>query len=130
MPIKPENKAKYPVNWKEIRADILERAGHKCEGSPAYPYCRVPNGHFRNNDTGHVTSNIVDAEAWHWDGESVTKIVLTIAHLNHDETDCRPENLKAWCQKCHLTYDAKLHAQHSNETRRARKAIGDMFSEP
>ncbi len=31
MPIKPENKARYPANWKAIRAAILERAGNCCE---------------------------------------------------------------------------------------------------
>jgi hypothetical protein len=37
MPIRPENKARYPADWIIIRATILERAGHKCEG------CGVPN---------------------------------------------------------------------------------------
>ena len=26
MPIKPENKSRYPKNWKQIRNSILERA--------------------------------------------------------------------------------------------------------
>ena len=36
-------------------------------------------------------------------------IVLTIAHLNHTPEDCRPENLCALCQKCHLNYDQEYH---------------------
>jgi hypothetical protein len=37
------------------------------------------------------------------------KVVLTIAHLDHDETnyDVQDERLKAACQLCHLRYDAK-----------------------
>ena len=31
MPIKPENKARYPANWKLIREDILRRALWRCE---------------------------------------------------------------------------------------------------
>lgn len=31
MPIKPENKNRYPSNWKEIRVDILKRANNRCE---------------------------------------------------------------------------------------------------
>ncbi len=31
MPIRPENKALYPKNWKEIRAKILARANNRCE---------------------------------------------------------------------------------------------------
>lgn len=31
MPIKPENRKRYPANWKDIRKDILKRADNKCE---------------------------------------------------------------------------------------------------
>ncbi|KKK85807.1 hypothetical protein LCGC14_2769540, partial [marine sediment metagenome] len=31
MPIRFENKNRYPDNWSEIRKRILERAGNKCE---------------------------------------------------------------------------------------------------
>ncbi|WP_027815186.1 hypothetical protein [Paraburkholderia bannensis] len=37
MPIKPENRGRYPSNWKQIRAQILERAGNCCE------QCKVRN---------------------------------------------------------------------------------------
>ena len=86
---------KYPPNWKtEIRPSILERAGHRCEGSPRYPDCRA-----ENYQPHPVTGS---------------KVILTIAHLDHDTTHNESDNLKAWCQRCHLTYDAQLHA----ETRR------------
>jgi len=89
----PIDYSKYPPNWlTEIRPAILERANNRCEGSPAYPDCRAENGKL-HPETG-------------------SKVVLTIAHLNHDITDNRPENLRAWCQRCHLIYDAKLHAEH------------------
>lgn len=91
MPIRPENKHRYPANWKsEIRPSILARASHRCEGSPRYPACRAENGQQHP-----VTGSIV---------------VLTIAHIDHVIENCHPDNLRAWCQRCHLTYDAKLHA--------------------
>ncbi len=36
------------------------------------------------------------------------KIILTVAHLDHDETnfDVKIERLKAMCQLCHLRYDS------------------------
>lgn len=37
MPIRPENRALYPPNWKEIRERILERDGNRCKS------CDVPN---------------------------------------------------------------------------------------
>lgn len=54
------------------------------------------------------------AEADMLDGERVFRIVLTVAHLNHDRTDNRPENLAALCQRCHLLHDREQH----RETRR------------
>lgn len=128
MPIKPENKARYPKDWKAIRERILARAGNRCEGSPAFPFCHIKNHAFRNNDTGEVTENLMVVETWTVvDQNSVSRIVLTIAHLNHIPEDVRDDNLRALCQRCHLNYDAKHHAQTAASTRKARKAIGDMF---
>lgn len=106
MPIRPENRARYPSNWAtEIRPAILERAGNCCEGSPAYPDCRVPNGAMRNR----------------------TRIVLTVAHLDHQPENCDPVNLRAWCQRCHLAYDKNHHAETRRATIAARRACGDLF---
>ena len=131
MPIRPENKGRYPANWvSEIRPRILARAGNCCEGSPMYPDCRVPDGWYRDNETGltypaHIAADLERRQYPDWG--RLTRIVLTIAHLNHVPEDCRDENLRAWCQRCHCTYDAKIHAQHANETRRKRKALKDLF---
>lgn len=107
MPIRAENRDRYPDDWKEISLSIRERAGNRCEGSPAYPDCRAENGE-PHPETG-------------------SRVVLTVGHLNHQPEDCDPENLRAWCQRCHLTYDAKHHAENARQTRRARMACGDLF---
>jgi hypothetical protein len=46
------------------------------------------------------------------------KVVLTIAHLDHDETnmDVKDERLMAMCQLCHLRYDAKEKWRRANGT--------------
>lgn len=109
MPIKPENKNRYPSNWCEIRVQILERAGNRCEGSPAYPDCRAWN-QLEHPVTGSI-------------------VVLTIGHLDHQPENNDPENLKAWCQRCHLTYDAPQHAINAAATRKSGKAMRDLFHE-
>lgn len=38
-----------------------------------------------------------------------TKVVLTVAHVDHDKTNNRFWNLKAWCQRCHLRHDLRHH---------------------
>ena len=98
MPIKAENRGLYPANWKsEIRPTILERAGNRCEGSPLYPACNARNG-FAHPVTG-------------------SRVVLTIAHLDHNPAHCEYSNLRAWCQRCHLAYDAAYHAANAAITR-------------
>lgn len=119
MPIRPENKHRYPKNWKQIRLQILERANHCCEGSPAFPDCRIENYSFRNKITGEVTTSTEVVEQWELvDDQKASRIVLTIGHLDHVPENCDPENLKSWCQRCHLVYDAKHHAETARETRR------------
>lgn len=103
MPIKPENKNRYPTNWKAIVERIRERSRDRCEGSPAYPDCRAKN-HEPHPQTGST-------------------VVLTTAHLDHQPENCDPKNLRHWCQRCHLTYDSKQHAQSAYKTRREGRAI-------
>jgi len=38
-----------------------------------------------------------------------SKVVLTVAHINHDKTYNRFHNLAALCQRCHLNHDLKHH---------------------
>ena len=107
MPIRPENRSRYSANWRAIRAEILMRAGQCCEGSPAYPDCRA-----RNGEQHPVTGS---------------KVILTIAHLDHTPENCEPGNLRAWCQRCHLTHDAAHHAGNARRTRDARSGQGSLF---
>ena len=86
----PIDYAKYPPNWKtEIRPRILKRANNCCEE------CGVENYSY--------------VERTYPDGVKKIKIILTIAHLDHDETnwDVKDDRLKALCQLHHLRYDAK-----------------------
>lgn len=53
--------------------------------------------------------------------------MLTVAHLNHDPQDCRPENLKAMCQRCHLRYDVALHRRNASATRYRKRNNLDLF---
>jgi len=63
-----------------------------------------------------------------WPPEEVPIIiVLTVAHLNHQPEDCRPENLAAWCQRHHLAYDLEHHQRNAYATRRKGKAIRELF---
>ena len=44
MPVRPENRDRYPDDWLQIATAIKEAAGWCCVGSPAYPHCRAAHG--------------------------------------------------------------------------------------
>lgn len=61
------------------------------------------------------------------DGERVSRIVLTIAHLDHTPENNDPANLRAWCQRCHNRYDAPHRRRNAARTRRRKLPTGDLF---
>lgn len=115
MPIRPSERARYPADWPAISLRIRERAGGRCE-------CFGDCGRDHDEEACAESVPYVEArcEAQNGRPHPVTgsKVVLTVAHLNHTPEDCRDVNLLAMCQRCHLKYDAAHHA----ETRAARKA--------
>lgn len=84
----------YPSDWKRISQAKREAAGWRCEGSPRYPECRAENA------KPHPVTG--------------SRVVLTVAHLDHDPTNCADENLRAWCQRCHVT-DAGMHFERMDD---------------
>ncbi|WJR32448.1 hypothetical protein P3F83_18225 [Mycobacteroides immunogenum] len=106
MPIRPENRARYPKDWREISRRIrFERAQGRCE-------CVGECG--RNTHRGRCL-NVNGAPAY----GTGSRVVLTVAHLNHTPEDCRDENLRAMCQGCHLHYDKDHHAKTRQRTHTA-----------
>lgn len=41
-----------------------------------------------------------------------SKVVLTVAHIDHDKDNNDFKNLAALCQKCHLGHDIKQHCDN------------------
>ena len=107
MPIKAENRDRYPPDWPAIATAVKEAAGWACVGSPAFPDCRAKHG-----EPHPVTGS---------------KVIVTVAHLDHCPENVDPSNLRAWCQRCHNTYDAPNRARGIKERRRAALAIPDIF---
>lgn len=107
MPIRPENRDRYPPDWPAISLAVREAAGWACEGSPVYPDCRAANG-----EPHPVTGS---------------RVVLTVAHLDHTPEHCERANLRAWCQRCHLNYDRHRHVANAKRNRFRERALGDLF---
>jgi hypothetical protein len=132
VPIRPSERARYPPDWPAISLRIRERSGGRCE-------CHGDCG--RDHDAESLWAGVDALRALDVEGPpgplpyvqgrceaqngrphpvTGSKVVLTVAHLNHTPEDCTDDNLLAMCQRCHLKYDAAHHA----ETRAVRKAAG------
>lgn len=86
----------YPSNWKEISKYIrFTRAHNMCEECGAVNYEPHP-----------ITKS---------------KVILTVAHLNHNPRDCVEDNLKALCQRCHLKHDLPEHIFNRKYGRKAKE---------
>ena len=118
---------KYHPDWKtKIRPDILQRDNHCCK------FCGVKNHsiihrHGKGVDDWWYWPEGMESEAWTLDGLKSTKIVLTIAHLDHDKTNNEYDNLAALCQKCHLGIDIKHHMKNARDTHEKKKKLQRLF---
>jgi hypothetical protein len=137
MPIRPQFRWLYPIDWRELSSVIrFERAQSRCER------CRRPHGQVIQhrgdgrwwdeadgtwrNGRGHklklkgvVVRSIV---------LRTTKVFLATAHLDHDPTNNHPRNLRALCQRCHMIHDREEHLRRRAMTYKARRALGDLFT--
>ena len=92
----PMRRELYPDNWYEISLRIRTAAGWRCQGSPDHPNCRAQQGQ-PHPETGSI-------------------VVLTVAHLDHKPGNRNPDNLRAWCQRCHLNYHRNHHIANARRT--------------
>jgi hypothetical protein len=151
MPIAPEHRWLYPIDWPELSKLIrFRRAKGRCE------HCQRPHG----RDVIHLGDGTwwdEDSAAWR-DGKGrlvralaspadllpiqllltgidpprprVTRVVLASAHLNHNPGDNRPRNLAALCQRCHMIHDAAEHRRRRWQNRYRLSALRDLFASP
>ena len=123
----PIDYKKYPSNWlKEIRPKIMLRANNTCEGEGcdfkhleevwAVRFKGRTTGWYRDFDEANSKPITIESKKNKTTGKvelipnpKKIKVVLSIAHLDHDETnhEVTHDRLKALCQLCHLRYDAK-----------------------
>lgn len=122
MPIRPEERARYPKDWPAISRRIREREGQRCK------WCGAPN-HAQivrlRRDPSMWELHVPEHDMAVWSGP--TLVVLTVAHLDHTPENCDDDNLAALCQRCHLTYDAKHHAANARATRERKSGQGRLF---
>lgn len=116
----PINYKKYPSNWlTEIRPRIMARANNTCEADGcnfrhleevwAVRHKGKTIGWFRSFDEANLQPKTIEGKPGRIiPNPKKVKVILTISHLDHDETnhEVTDDRLKAMCQLCHLRYDA------------------------
>lgn len=150
MPIRPEHRWLYPIDWPELsRLVRFRRANGRCQ------HCARPHG----REVLHMGDGRwwdEDRRCWR-DGRGkrlrglprpgrerpaqapllgpehlgpvhrTTRIVLASAHLDHDPGNNAMGNLAALCQRCHLAHDRPEHRRQRWSTLFRRRALGDLF---
>lgn len=109
MPIRPELKRLYPPNWPQLSKRIrFERARGRCE-------CTGQCGAQHAGRCGAVNHERTPAGSL---------VVLTVAHVDHDQTNNDEANLLALCQACHLRLDVDQHkaSRRANKRRQQSEA--------
>lgn len=120
MPIKPENRSRYPANWAEISERIrFERAQGRCE---CRGECGHEHVHVAEDWIGTWTNNRCKAIYDLPHPVTGSRVVLTVAHLDHTPENSADGNLRAMCQRCHLAYDQEEHQRSREETRKINMA--------
>lgn len=108
MPISPENRALYPGDWDVTSRRLrFERAGGQCE---CQGECGIEHAGGRCPE--------LDGEVHSVTGSAV---VLTVGHIHHDPRRSADDELRAWCQRCHLRYDQPLHIANARRTASLRR---------
>jgi hypothetical protein len=139
VPIRPEHRHFYPIDWPQLSAVIrFGRAGGRCEA------CGRPHGHVivcLDEGTWY------DAEAGGWRSgrgrllrrepgvvalatARLTIPILATCHREHDTSRNGDADLAAWCQRCHLIHDRPEHLRRRRITYLRRRALGDLFLGP
>ena len=98
----PFKKERYPHNWKSLSLFIRERDHWCCV------FCGAVN-----KEPHPITGS---------------KVVLTVAHLNQNESNNDPANLASLCQRCHFTHDREDNQQRRVQNMRDKKLTNGQLT--
>lgn len=124
----PIRKSDYPPDWPAISLQVREEAGQRCEwcGAPNRKVIRRPKAPMPETwhsdypgcdwviirDIEETNGEIIATGELSWARlrfHGLTKVILTVAHLDRDSQNNARSNLAALCQRCHLRHDIRQH---------------------
>lgn len=134
----PIIRSKYPPEWEAISRDAKVAAGWRCEECGALHGALI----FREKRTARWTDDFAVAyEEYRVRGFYESEVQVQVAHLGipkpdgtpgdkTDTMDCRPENLRVLCRRCHLAFDLPENIPSRRRTRfRRRRQHAEMHGQ-
>lgn len=136
MPIRTEHRRRYRTpEWKRESAIVRARAAGKCERCKA-PH-NAPIWRWREDPAVYICCD--DGEVFDGAGENTGRwrvsewdgvesgpiiVVLTVAHLDHNDWTATADRMQHLCQRCHNILDAPHRVKQAKKTNRAKKSRG------
>lgn len=125
----PIDYKEYHPKWTLIRRLILKRAKNRCEwcGRKNYSIVDKETKKYPIHSKWEAFHQILYNPHTGWTYNALlkhfgfTKIVITVAHLDHDKNNNRFNNLAALCQRCHLGHDKNEHINNRKYGRKWRE---------
>ncbi|NDW07989.1 hypothetical protein [Jiella pacifica] len=140
MPIKPELRGFYPLDWPQLSQSIrFRRARGRCEHcgrAHGQIVCHLGDGRWFDAELGRwrdtkgrkIRTNLPAPEDLPPEIPALfTRVFLACAHLDHDVGNNAAANLAALCQRCHMIHDRPHHLTRRRITYLMRRAVGDLF---
>jgi hypothetical protein len=95
----PMDRRLYPSDWDAIAFQIKDSVNWLCEECDRQ--CRRPSIPWLQFVVEEMMRGV------EIDPNKPQRYTLTVAHLDHNPSNCDPGNLKALCTVCHCRYDLK-----------------------
>ncbi|SKA26148.1 hypothetical protein [Consotaella salsifontis] len=143
MPIKPENKGFYALDWPQLSHAIrFRRAKGRCErcgrphGQLVYQledgcWFDAEIGRWRDGHGRLVRRKLPAPHEAEPDREPrSTRVRVSCAHLDQDIGNDEPDNLAALCQRCQLNHNRPWNRRKIWLAAFMKKALGDLFDGP
>jgi len=147
MPIKPEQRKRYPETWKEISKRIrFGRARGRCE---CRGQCELGHDNDVHGQDGgrcgvlHATTirrEKANGALWQFaeyvprnskydrDFGNPATVTLSLAHVDRTPENGDDQNLLAMCNRCHIRFDRFQHAATAKKTRAAKRETFDPWT--
>ena len=143
MPIRPEHRHFYPIDWRELSHEIRFVRGkgrcERCDRPHGKTVLHLGDGRWSDEDCGRwrdgrgrfVRKRLPDPPQFA-DASllGTTTVQLACAHLDQDTANNDGRNLAALCQRCYLDHDRPWNIQKRRLAVLLRRALGDLFTGP